>query len=271
MTQLMLTAEIYRDLLASTPSPIVVHDAEGCVVEANQAFADLLGYTLPEALALDASSIIHPGDRAVRDADASRLLSGDTSRLATERRLLTKDGQVVRARVRKAATTAQGRRVVMVIIEDWTDEYAMAEELRQAVYTDDLTGVLNRRGIWRHIDDSEPQDYPAVLALVAIDSLKEMNDGAGLAAGDVVLRTVASRLEGVIGPGAVAGRMTGNEFIVIAPGGSWTEQALADAIRARVSGAVPGAGRRSPDVRVSTATLADADDFSAAMARAGAR
>lgn len=273
MTQLTLTAEVYRDLLATTPSPIVVHDAQGRVIEANQAFADLLGYTLEEALALDAGAIIHPGDRAIRDADAERLLSGATSRLATERRLLTKYGNVVRARVRKAATTQQGQRLVMVILEDWTDDYAMTEELRQAVYTDDLTGVLNRRGFWRHLDETDAQDFPAVLALVGVDSLKAMNDGAGLAAGDVVLRTVASRLEGVIGPGAVAARMAGNEFLVLAPARSWTEETLREAIASRVAGTVPGAGAReriTVSVTVGTTMLTSAEDFSGALTRAGA-
>jgi PAS domain S-box-containing protein len=52
--------QIYRELLADSGLAVVVHGPDGAVVEANQAFADMLGYTLTEALALTAAQVIHP-------------------------------------------------------------------------------------------------------------------------------------------------------------------------------------------------------------------
>jgi len=57
-------AQLYRELLVESPLAVVIHGPDGAVVEANQAFADMLGYTHTEALALSAEQVIHPDDRA---------------------------------------------------------------------------------------------------------------------------------------------------------------------------------------------------------------
>lgn len=162
----------------------------------------------------------------------------------------------------------------MVFIEDWTDEATRIEELRQAVHTDDLTGLLNRRGLWRHVDELDPGAYPLVLALVDVDRLKSTNDDRGHAAGDLVLRTVASRLDGLIGPGAIAARLSGDEFVVLAPASAWTPAGLADAVHRRVGSgptAMAAGGSRVPlSVSVGTAVVERAERYSAALAEADA-
>jgi len=128
------------------------------VVEANQAFADMLGYTLTEALALTAAQVIHPEDKAQRDADAGRLLGGQLPNLATERRLIAKDGSTIWARVRKSVRHQDGQMVVMVIIEDWTTQHEQVTRLEHAADHDELTGLLNRRGLWGPDRGSRPAD-----------------------------------------------------------------------------------------------------------------
>ena len=91
-------------------------------------------------------------------------------------------------------------------------------ELELASRTDALTGLHNRR----HLEDQLQRlaaagDRLAVL-LCDIDRFKQVNDTRGHAAGDQVLRVVATHLGEVARPGDVPGRWGGEEFLFLLPG-----------------------------------------------------
>jgi len=250
--------QIYRDLLADSGLAVVVHGPDGAVVEANQAFADMLGYTLTEALVLTAAQVIHPEDKAQRDADAGRLLGGQLPNLATERRLIAKDGSTLWARVRKSVLHQGGQMVVMVITEDWTTQHEQVTRLEYAAHHDELTGLLNRRGLWARIEEAGQHPIPdKVLALIDVNGLKDINDRHGHAAGDLLLTGVARSLTALSRPGWVTARLSGDEFVLLAPTENVTAAALARTVRTRVATLLPlpGAGTVVPSVAVGTAEL----------------
>jgi two-component system cell cycle response regulator len=91
--------------------------------------------------------------------------------------------------------------------------------LRQAIETDSLTDILNRRGFERAfarlIADRGRVDGQIFLGLIDIDRFKSVNDTWGHAAGDRVLKTFSERLRDAIGGfDAAAGRVGGEEFAV---------------------------------------------------------
>lgn len=207
-------AEVYRSLFADTSLAVVVHGADGMVVEANQAFADMLGYSLAEALRLSAGEVIHPEDREQRDADADALIDGTTKKLSTERRLLHKDGSIVWARVRKSAIQHDGQPVVMVIIEDWSTARAEQQALELAASHDHLTGLLNRAGVEQALA-AAPATVARVLVMIDVDNLKNVNDNFGHATGDVLLQSVATALSSAVPAESTVGRLAGDEFVAI--------------------------------------------------------
>lgn len=86
--------------------------------------------------------------------------------------------------------------------------------------TDELTGLLNRRGFRAHIDQRRRNSSLGGLALVLIDCdrFKDVNDAHGHLAGDRVLQSVANLLRAVAGPDDVACRMGGDEFCLLVHG-----------------------------------------------------
>jgi len=249
--------QIYRELLDDSGLAVVVHGPDGAVVEANQAFADMLGYTLTEALALTAAQVIHPEDKAQRDADAGRLLGGQLPNLATERRLIAKDGSTIWARVRKSVRHQDGQMVVIVIIEDWTTQHEQVTRLEYAADHDELTGLLNRRGLWARIEVAGQPIHEKVLALIDVNGLKDINDRHGHAAGDLLLAGVARSLTALSRPGWVTARLAGDEFVLLAPAKNVTAAALARTVRTKVATLLflPDAGTVVPSVAVGTAEL----------------
>ncbi len=78
---------------------------------------------------------------------------------------------------------------------------------------DQLTGLLNRRGFFEHLDTilNSPDAKPTV-ALVDLDGFKPVNDTFGHAAGDHVLQESARRFQEIIGNRGLVARLGGDEF-----------------------------------------------------------
>lgn len=89
---------------------------------------------------------------------------------------------------------------------------------QQLVRTDDLTGLSNRRGLYRFID--EIAAHPAggdewALLLLDIDKFKAINDRSGHLAGDSALRAIAEEVRRMAGPMELPCRLGGDEFALI--------------------------------------------------------
>jgi diguanylate cyclase (GGDEF)-like protein len=95
---------------------------------------------------------------------------------------------------------------------------AQSEEIS---YTDPLTFLPNRRKIVSSLQHevlrSNRYRTPLSISMMDVDHFKRINDSHGHAAGDEVLRTLASVLrEGTRDPDT-AGRLGGEEFLVLLP------------------------------------------------------
>ena len=108
--------------------------------------------------------------------------------------------------------------------------------VRQQALTDELTGVGNRRALYRRLDDllGEPGDAVAELrgfslALVDLDHFKEVNDSFGHGTGDELLQTVACRFAdtlGQLGVPHLLTRLGADEFAVVLDGIATPDAAL---------------------------------------------
>ena len=101
---------------------------------------------------------------------------------------------------------------------DVTDLKQKQFELERMAETDPLTGLLNRRGIRRHLAVTAPalKDMERLVAFhIDLDKFKAVNDGIGHDAGDFVLTDIARRLRGSIREGDVLARVGGDEFLAL--------------------------------------------------------
>ncbi len=101
----------------------------------------------------------------------------------------------------------------------WLALREQQNKLRQAAFTDPLTGVWNRRYFDRFLPAkvAEARERRHELSLLAfdIDNFKQFNDRFGHAAGDDILREVAKLLRSVVRPCDRVCRVGGDEFAVV--------------------------------------------------------
>jgi diguanylate cyclase (GGDEF)-like protein len=95
-------------------------------------------------------------------------------------------------------------------------------ELRYQSLHDALTGLPNRVLALDRAEQmlarARRQQVPVAALYIDIDGFKHVNDTFGHAAGDDLLRIVATRLEGVVREGDTAARLSGDEFVVLVEG-----------------------------------------------------
>lgn len=92
-------------------------------------------------------------------------------------------------------------------------------ELERLLETDELTGLLNRRGFeaaaQRSLSAATRYGETGVLALIDLDGFKRVNDDFGHAAGDAALRLVGKILGENVRSTDYAARLSGDEFAVL--------------------------------------------------------
>lgn len=100
------------------------------------------------------------------------------------------------------------------------DKQRQLEHLQKESLTDELTGILNRRGWDRTmaLEEERAKRYGAPLAvfIVDLDDLKGVNDHLGHAKGDDEIRRAATAMKNSLRSNDVIARIGGDEFAILA-------------------------------------------------------
>lgn len=154
----------------------------------------------------------------VSDPDAAHARS---SELASQLRAAAMKGDKVR--VTRLLSQLLGFRGVTAQRRTALDELSgLIDSLRSLAMTDELTGIYNRRGFMhiaaRFLDVARRDLQCAYLVYLDLNNLKQVNDAAGHATGDVLIRQTASFLRELFpsyGVYEILGRLGGDEFAAL--------------------------------------------------------
>jgi diguanylate cyclase (GGDEF)-like protein len=98
---------------------------------------------------------------------------------------------------------------------------SLATEVYRLAALDQLTGLYNRRSGEQRLDQEMGRALrhgrPLTILLLDMDSLKQVNDTFGHAAGDTMLKAFSDRVQKAIRGSDVAVRLGGDEFLVVLP------------------------------------------------------
>jgi diguanylate cyclase (GGDEF)-like protein/PAS domain S-box-containing protein len=112
--------------------------------------------------------------------------------------------------------------VVVLNMWDVTARNVLEERLRHQAFHDQLTELPNRALVLdsaeRMLARAARQDTSVIAIYIDLDGFKKINDSFGHAAGDELLRVVATRLARITRTSDLVGRLGGDEFIMLLDG-----------------------------------------------------
>lgn len=201
-------------------------DLEASGIVADDRCVRLLGHD-PATFTLDWQNwkrLLHPLDveRVSRLTEEHVLAAGESMEM--EYRIRHRDGRWLwwldRVAGAEADSAGEGR-VMVGLVQDITERKLVEQQLEFLVRHDELTGLLNRRGIaevGRHqFAQARRGGPPCSFAVADLDHFKRVNDTLGHDAGDRVLRHVADCMRRSMRAGDWVGRWGGEEFLLVLP------------------------------------------------------
>jgi diguanylate cyclase (GGDEF)-like protein/PAS domain S-box-containing protein len=214
-----------RTTLRAIADAVITTDADAKIIYINTAAHELLGNSLDDIEGRNFYDVVAMTDprtsRIAPRALGKCLETGEVVRPTDVVLLHRPDGGV--RYVAKAATPVFGPndRVVgaVLVLRDATETYERDRKLSHLATHDVLTGACNRFEFERRLqvlfDRARFLILPATLIAVDLDRFKAVNDVAGHAAGDAVLRRVAEVLRENIRAKDSVARLGGDEFAVV--------------------------------------------------------
>ena len=214
---------------------IVIINEQGHVVDANPAFAALLGYSLDEILRF---SVYDWDAQYNREQIAGMLATIDKTGAEVESRFRCSDGRFIDVEMSNNGIVYDGEKLIFCICRDVTQRKEYERRINQMATTDALTGLLNRREFSIRLNQAlaSAQDSELTLILFDVDYFKSINDRFGHAVGDQVLMRIATQVQRLVRATDSVARWGGEEFVILLPGVNSAQAAkIADNMRQAIA------------------------------------
>ncbi|MDX5378730.1 MAG: diguanylate cyclase [Halomonas sp.] len=207
-------------VLGSTPIGMFVAGLNGRLNYLNPALLELLG--LNEVYSANEWwERIHPADKqGTEDMWRHTLATG--SDFVRQLRFLHPNGVTLWVEVHASQVLGNEQALGFVgMVKDITERRQQEALQRWEAEHDPLTGLLNRRGFERRLEEALAEyaktGTPSVLILFDLDHFKPINDEGGHALGDEMLRRVAQVVAWEVRRSDHVARQGGDEFAVLLP------------------------------------------------------
>ena len=208
--------------LASIGDAVITTDAEGLVEYLNPVAETLLGVQSAQVLGRPFRDLCHISHEMQRarplDLVGECLLRNALVELSDQHLLERGDGAelFVDASAAPLRNNDSGITGVVLVLHDMTQQRRIAQQVSYQATHDALTGLINRfefeRRLTRLLDTMAEEPGPHALAYLDLDQFKVVNDTCGHAAGDQLLRELATRLQERMRKRDTLARLGGDEF-----------------------------------------------------------
>jgi len=233
----------YRLLFERNLAGVFRTTLAGRFVECNQATACMFGYDSPkEVIALPVSNLYDTDSD--REAFLTKLKS-EKSITNHEMRFRRKNGESAWAMLNVSLVDDDSGTASIVegTLVDITERKVAEERVRSLAYYDALTGLPNRillrDRLSKALATARRQKHKVALLFFDLDRFKTINDSLGHSVGDLLLQSVAERLQRCAREQDTVARLGGDEFLIVltnindTPGAAVAAERFMDAMTTR--------------------------------------
>lgn len=219
----MESEQRFRLVFEHTALAMGRYSLDGEILEVNDAWCDLFGYSRKEVMErrLSWQKVTHPDDIQSTEQMLRRLLAGEHESFNIEKRYLRKDGKVVWGSVADSLVRDEHRKPKYFIsaIQDVTEHRQAEMQVHYMAYHDKLTRLPNRALLFdrlsQAVSHAKRNKQHVALLYMDLDGFKGVNDQYGHKAGDSVLRMAAQRFQNCVREIDTVARLGGDEFAIV--------------------------------------------------------
>ncbi|KOS66228.1 hypothetical protein AEA09_19350 [Lysinibacillus contaminans] len=221
--------EHYRLITENSTDFISTHTVSGVYTYASPICQLLLGYHPSELIGKSACHFFHPEDRKkIKHFDDLSIKQHEIQTITYRIRCKNKKYIWFETKFQRLFASDGNYEEIICISRDVTAQQlklmklqAEKQLLQQAIYTDELTGVYNRRLfnklLREQFKENQKLKYGFSLLMIDIDYFKQYNDTYGHPQGDKCLILVANTLKEHVRESDFVCRVGGEEFCILLP------------------------------------------------------
>ncbi len=218
-------ADYTQAVLDNIVDGLITIDQRGLIVSFNPAAEQIFGYTAAEVVGQNVKMLMPSPHREAHDGYLRDYVDNGHSRIigvGRELRGQRRNGHLFPIELAVSQVTRGGVPMFVGLVRDITRRKAAEQEIERLAFYDPLTQLPNRRLLMDRLQHAmstskRNRRYGALL-FMDLDNFKNLNDTAGHAVGDQLLRQVAERLVSTLREGDTIARLGGDEFVVIVEG-----------------------------------------------------
>ena len=199
---------------------VVVTDVQGIIIDWNSGSEELYGYSKEEAIGQPVSVLHVPEDVDKTTAEVLDAV-GKHGKWTGVVRMLRKDGSIgwVESMVVPLLDDEGVMTGALGINRDISERILNEERLVRMAHYDQLTELPNRALLIDRLEQvmlhAQRNNSRFALLYIDLDNFKAVNDDAGHAVGDLVLKETAKRLKQAVRASDTVARIGGDEFVVL--------------------------------------------------------
>jgi len=205
-------------LLDKARDAIIVRDLEHRITFWNEGAERMYGWSRQEVLGRSVVDLLYQDPQGFQHATEKVLQQGewggDMLHCARDGRVLDIEGRWTLVRNNAGAIES-----ILAINSDVGPRKASEREIQRLAFFDTLTGLPNRAQFMQRVNQAlataQRQRQGGALLFIDLDNFKTLNDTLGHDQGDLLLQTVAQRLNSCVRDVDTVARLGGDEFVVL--------------------------------------------------------
>jgi len=209
----------YRSVLASSQDGFWLANAQGRLLEVNDAYVAMTGYSRDELLQMQVADLKVDESQAQVLAYLQAVMAGKVGLLETLHR--RKDGNLIPVEISATFNGVEGG-VFSAFVRDVSKRQETESRIRQLNFFDGLTGLPNRSLFTERATMALAQAHKnvasAALVCLDLDHFGHINDSLGHQAGDQVLVRLTERFASLLNRDDIVARPGGDEFLFLLAG-----------------------------------------------------
>jgi diguanylate cyclase (GGDEF)-like protein/PAS domain S-box-containing protein len=209
--------EQYRSLVESTDDSIYLVDRNYNYIFMNKKHLSRMGFSEDQLFGLSYSEFHSPDETKKFTEKIDKVF--ETGKSVQHEHRSRRDGKHFLRTLSPVINRDGEITAVTVLSKNITDHKQMEEQLRVLSFTDELTGIYNRRGFFtlaeQQLKLANRQKRGIFLLSADLDNLKKINDTYGHQEGDIALIGISKILKESFRDSDIIARIGGDEFVVI--------------------------------------------------------